>query len=154
MPNVKKSGTLTYPDLLGPSWRPVVGETFTFTLHFFNVVFFSSHFPTKTLYAALVPHLLATGTFHLILLYLSSHPVFGKEYNSCSFSLSNFFHSPVTYFLLGPNIFLANYYPIYPNVRDQVSHPYKTTWRIIVWRILIFILLDSKLEDKTFCTGW
>ena len=31
MPNVKKSGVLTYPDPLGPSRRPVVGETFTFT---------------------------------------------------------------------------------------------------------------------------
>ena len=30
-PNVKKSGALTYPDPLGPSRRPVVGETFTFT---------------------------------------------------------------------------------------------------------------------------
>jgi len=32
VPNVKKSGALTYPDPLGPSRRPVVGETFTFTL--------------------------------------------------------------------------------------------------------------------------
>ena len=31
VPNVKKSGALTYPDPRGPSWRPVVGETFTFT---------------------------------------------------------------------------------------------------------------------------
>ena len=31
VPNVKKSGALTYPDPLGPSRRPVVGETFTFT---------------------------------------------------------------------------------------------------------------------------
>ena len=29
VPNVKKSGALTYPDPLGPSRRPVVGETFT-----------------------------------------------------------------------------------------------------------------------------
>jgi len=31
VPNVKKSGALTYPDPLGPSRRPVVGGTFTFT---------------------------------------------------------------------------------------------------------------------------
>ena len=31
VPNVKKSGALTYPEPLGPSRRPVVGETFTFT---------------------------------------------------------------------------------------------------------------------------
>jgi len=34
VPNVKKSGALTYPDPLGPSRRPVVGETFTFTIYF------------------------------------------------------------------------------------------------------------------------
>ena len=31
VPSAKKSGALTYPDPLGPSRRPVVGETFTFT---------------------------------------------------------------------------------------------------------------------------
>jgi hypothetical protein len=30
-------------------------------------------------------------------------------------------------------------------VRDQVSHPYKTTHKIIVLYILIFVFLDSKL---------
>ena len=37
-------------------------------------------------------------------------------------------------------------------VNDQISHPYKTTGKIIVQHILIFILLDCKLEDKIFCT--
>jgi len=30
---------------------------------------------------------------------------------------------------------------------DQVSHPYKTTGKLILLCILIFIFLDSKLED-------
>jgi hypothetical protein len=39
-------------------------------------------------------------------------------------------------------------------VSDQVLHPYKTTGKIIVLYISIFIFLDSKLEDSVFYTEW
>ena len=35
-------------------------------------------------------------------------------------------------------------------MRDQVSNPYKTTGKVIILYILIFIFSDSKLEDRIF----
>jgi hypothetical protein len=40
-----------------------------------------------------------------------------------------------------------------PNVRDVVPHPYKTTGKIIVFYIFIFMFLYSRPEGKTFRTG-
>jgi hypothetical protein len=37
---------------------------------------------------------------------------------------------------------------------DHASYPYETTGLITVLYILIFISLDSKLQDKRFCTDW
>jgi hypothetical protein len=39
-------------------------------------------------------------------------------------------------------------------VRDHVSHPYRTTGKIIVLDILPFTFFDSRREDKRFWTEW
>jgi len=41
-----------------------------------------------------------------------------------------------------------------PHASASVSHPYKTTSKIIVLHTFIFKFLYSKLEDKRFCTEW
>ena len=68
-------------------------------------------------------------------------------------------HSPVVnWSLLGPNILFntlfSNTFSLYSslNVSNPVSHLYNTTGESIVLNVLIFKSLDSKLEDKRFCT--
>jgi hypothetical protein len=86
--------------------------------------------------------------------------ILGEENRSLSSSLCSFLYSPVTSSLLDPNILLNTLFSNTLNLRsslnvsDQVSHPYKTTGKIIALCILFFICLKSKLNDKRFCTEW
>ena len=81
---------------------------------------------------------------HLIPLDFITRTILGEEYKSFSSSLCNLLNSPVTLSLLGPNILLNAIFSntlsflSSRNVNDQVSHPYKTTGKIIVLYILIF----------------
>src|SRR5215469_3440426 len=96
-----------------------------------------SGFPTNTPCTPLSSPIRATCPAQLILLDLTTRTILGKEYRSFSSSLCNFLRSPVTSSLLGPNILFnilfSNTLSLCSslNASDQVSHPYKTTGKII-----------------------
>jgi hypothetical protein len=69
-------------------------------------------------------------------------------------------HPPVTSHLLGPNILLCTLYSSTPslcsplNVRDQVSHAYRTTGYFAVLHIPSFMFLDNRREGRCFWIEW
>jgi hypothetical protein len=67
-------------------------------------------------------------------------------------------HPPVTSSLFGSNILLST---LFLNTlcsslkaKDQVSHPNRTTDKIIVLYIQILMFLDSRPEDRRVWTEW
>ena len=119
-----------------------------------------SGFPTKTLHTPLSSPIHTTCPAHLILLHFITHTIFGEDYKSFSSSLCNLLHSPVTSSLLGPNILLNTMFSntlsflSSLNISDQVSHPYKSTGKIIFLYNMSFKFFDRNLEDKRFCTDY
>ena len=120
----------------------------------------SLRFPHQDPLTPLSSPIRATCPAHLILLDFITRTILGEQYKSFSSSLCSLLHSPVTSSLIGPNILLNTLFsknlsfPSSRNVNDQVSHPYKTTGKIIVLNILIFKFLDSNQEDKRYYLLW
>ena len=118
------------------SWRSILILSSHLLLRLQSGIF-PSVFPTKTLYKPLISPIHATFPAHLILLDLISRTILGEEYRPLSSSLCSFLHSSATASLLGSYVLFStifsNTFSLRSslNLSDQVSHPYKTTGKII-----------------------
>jgi len=87
----------------------------------------------------------------------SHHPSF-EVYKFWSSSLCSILQPPATSSCLDPNILLSTQFSNTFNLcssismKDQVSHLYKTTDKIMVLYILIFKCLERRQEDKRLWT--
>ena len=118
----------------------------------------SLRFPQQDPTHPLCSPIRATCPAHLILLDFITRTILGEQYKSFSSSLCSLLHSPVTSSLIGPNILLNTMFSNTPSflssrsVNDQVSHPHKTTGKIIVLYVYSWLLaLSTKGEKAWIC---
>jgi hypothetical protein len=91
----------------------------------------------------------------LFLIFPMPHP-----YHPVMNTLTTSTSAPVILSLLGPNILLDTMFSDTLNLcssldlRDQVSHPYKASSKIVVLCILNLMSVCNRWEDKEFWTEW
>ena len=111
---------------------------------------FPSGFPTKLVYAFLFFSTCATCPAYIILIHLITCTIFGDKYNLRNSFLYNFLQSSLS---SGPSNFLSTLFSntlrvgscVY--IRGQVSHPYKTTAKVVVLCSLMFLFVGSQLDE-------
>jgi hypothetical protein len=115
--------------------------------------FFPSSLPTKTL------NELISCACYMPCPYHSSYYIWRRlqvtKLLVTQFSPASYYFIPLGSKYLLSNVLSNTLNPCSsPNVRDQVSHPYKTTAKMTVSHNLIFMFLDNRQEDKRFWTEW
>ena len=120
---------------------------------------FPSGFSTRNLYTPLLSLMHATCPAHLILIDFITRKILGEQYRSLSYALCSFLLSPVTPSLLGPNILQNTLFSNTLSLRSslngsyQVSHPYKTTGKIIflyIWGYKFSVITPTVLRRVSF----
>ena len=147
LPHSQASATCPYP---GPAQSSPHTTSHLLEIHP-NIIYPSTptspqwtlffRFPHQDPIRPLSSPICATCPAHLILLDFITRTILGEEYRSFSSTLCNLLHSNVTSSLLGPNILVSTIFSntlgflSSLNISDQVSHPYKTTGKILNWKI-------------------
>jgi len=118
--------------------------------------FFPSGFPTKTLYTPLLYPIRTTCPVHFILLDFNT-PTIWWAVQIIKLLITKF--SPLTCYLAPLRSKRSPEHPTLEHPQftffpqcNEVLHPYKARGKITGLFILIFIFLDSKLENRRFCT--
>lgn len=115
---------------------------------------FPHGYPIKILYAFLFSPKCATRIPNLILVYSITVNIILRATKVMKLPLCSFLQLPTISFISGSKYSLKlcsqipSVYSLY--VRDVVSHPYKTTGKIVALHLVIFMFFESRREDKCF----